>query len=358
MKEVLNVVDWTKSMEQSFEYHIVDPNTWTDKSQLHQVTSCTINRDSSADTLGSATINTTETIDECYVRIYLITIQNGVREKHPLGTFLVQTSPLSFNGRTKQVSMDAYTPLIELKENKPPIGYSLLKNEPIMDTAYQLCVENLRAPVVRATSSETLYSDFVADPSEYWMTFLRDLIGNAKFKFDLDEMGRVLFAPSQSTASLQPVWTYNDDNSSILYPEIEEEHDLYGIPNVVEVLYSTGEDEYFVRVVNDDPNSSTSTVARGREILHRVENPSNLGDATERQVKEYAERTLSELSTLEYTITYTHGYNPVRVGDGVRLNYTKAGINDVKAKVIHQSIKCEAGCPITEKAVYTKKLWR
>lgn len=26
--------DWTKSMEQTFEYYVVDPGTWCDKSQI------------------------------------------------------------------------------------------------------------------------------------------------------------------------------------------------------------------------------------------------------------------------------------------------------------------------------------
>ena len=63
------------------------------------------------------------------------------------------------------------------------------------------------------------------------------------------------------------------------------------------------------------------------------------------------------MSSLEYTITYKHGYCPVRLGDCVRLNYTKAGIYNVKAKVISQNIECEAGCPVTEKAVFTMELW-
>ena len=81
------------------------------------------------------------------------------------------------------------------------------------------------------------------------------------------------------------------------------------------------------------------------------------GDPTKNQIQEYAERLLRELSTLEYTISYTHGYCPVRIGDCVRLNYTKAELIGVKAKVISQSIKCESGCQVTEKAVFTKKLW-
>lgn len=349
--------DWTKSMEQTFEYYTVDSGTWKDTKMLDNVKSSTIDRDSESDTLGSASISITNSVGECYIRIYLITIQNGVREKFPLGTFLVQTPSSSFDGKIRNVTMDAYTSLIELKENPPPLGYSLFKDENIMDIAYRLCRENMRAPVVPATSDAKLFYDFVSETNDTWITFISDLIANAKYEFMLDEMGRVLFAPKQDTAALQPVWTYDDDNSSILYPDFSMDHDIYGIPNVVEVIYSNGRDTYYARAVNDDVNNPLSTVNRGREILHRVNDPDMIGDPTQNQITEYANQLLKELSTVEYRITYTHAYCPVRVGDCVRLNYKRAGFSDIKAKVISQSIKCEPGCPVTEKAVFTSKLW-
>ena len=349
--------DWTSSMQQTFEYYIVDPDSWKDTKLLTNVKSCSLTRDTDSETLGSASIDITESVGECYIRAYLITIQNGVKEKHPLGTFLVQTPSSSFNGKIRDVIMDAYTPLLELKENRPPLGYSITKDENIMDIAYRLTREGVRAPVVETRSSSKLYYDFVADPSDTWLSFLIDLIANAKYTFDMDEMGRILFSPKQDTVSLQPVWTFDDGNSSILYPDLNMDHDLYGIPNIVEVVYSSGDDTYYAKVVNDDPNSPTSTVSRGREIVHRVTDPTVIGDPTQNQIQEYAESLLRELSSLEYSITYTHGYCPVRVGDCVRLNYERAGITDVKAKIVSQTIACTPGCPVTEKAVFTTKLW-
>ena len=352
------MIDWTKSMQRTFEYYIVDPNTWIDVKQLKNVKTCTISRESDTDTLGSATIDVTESVGESYVRIYLIAIQNGVTEKHPLGTFIVQTPNSNFNGKVRSVSMDAYTPLLELKEKQPPIGYSIPEDANIMENAFLIVRDVVRAPVVQAVCSETLTGNFVSNTNDTWITFIRDLISNAKYELTLDEMGRILFNPKQDIASLQPVWTYNDDNSSILYPEIDMDHDLFGIPNVVEVIYSSGKDYYYVKVVNDDPNSPTSTIRRGREIPYRETNPSLTGRPTEMQLQEYATNLLKTLSSVEYTVTYTHGYCPVRVGDCVRLNYVDAGIKDVKAKVISQSIKCTSSCEVTEKAVFTTKLWR
>ncbi len=253
---------------------------------------------------------------------------------------------------------DGYTPLIELKENPPPLGYYVPKDDNVMAQGYRLANEHARAPVVKAESDVKVFRDFVANTDDTWITFISDLIANAKFYFDLDEMGRILFAPKQDTASLQPVWTFDDSNSSILYPELTYEQDLYGIPNVVEVNYADDHDKYFARVVNDDENSIISTVNRGREILHRVNNPEFSGIPTQAMVDEYAQRLLRELSTVQSTVTYTHGYCPVRIGDCVRLNYERAGMTDIKARVIRQSIKCEQGCPVSETAVFTKKLWR
>lgn len=351
------MIDWLSSMQQTFEFYTVNPSTWGDERLIDTVKTCTINRDEEEDTLGSATLDCTEALGECYVRIYLIVIQNGRRYKKALGTVLVQTPSVAFDGKIKSISMDAYTPLLELKEKLPPFGYTVLKGENIMNTASRLCRENMRAPVVAGESGITLFNDFVSDISEDWLSFLTDFIAYAKFHFSLDEMGRILFAPKQEVASLQPVWTYDDTNSSILYSDVTVDRDLYGIPNVVEVIYSTDTSYYYSRVVNDDPNSPISTVNRGREIMHRTSNPELPGEPTQAQIDKYAEQLLRDLSSLEYTLSYTHGYCPVRIGDCVRLNYARAGLENIKAKVIRQSIKCEPGCPVTDTAVFTTKLW-
>ena len=99
--------DWLSSMQQSYEYYVVDPKTWKDVRLLDNVKKCTITRDSEADTLGSATIDIAESLGECYIRVYLVTNQNGLKEKWPLGTFLVQTPSSTFNGKVRDVSMEA-----------------------------------------------------------------------------------------------------------------------------------------------------------------------------------------------------------------------------------------------------------
>lgn len=351
--------DWTKPMQQSYEFYTVDPNTWKDIKPLKCVKSCTINRDSEVETLGSATFELTEVITESYIRVYLITIQNGVKEKHPLGTFLAQTPSSDFDGKVLNASVDAYTPLIELKEKQPPIGYFVELNKDTLTQAGKLSADYARAPVVSVSNDiSKTKGNFVADTDDTWLSFISDMLANEKYKFDLDEKGQILFKPNQELKTLQHVWTYTDNNSSILQPELTIDQDIYGIPNVVEVVYSNGTTTYYSRVTNTDKNSIISIPNRGREIVHRVTDPNLVGVSSQKEVDEYANQVLSELSTIEATASYTHGYCPVRLGDCVRLDYTRAKIRNVKAKVISQSIECKPGCPVKEKAVFITKLWR
>lgn len=352
------MIDWTKSMQQTYEYYIVDPLTWKDLSPIDNIESSTVNRDSSNATLGSATIDCSKALDECYVRIYLVVNQDGNVKKEALGTFMVQTPAIGFDGKKNKISLDAYTPLIELKETNPPLGYSLLEDTPIMDTAYRLLRENMRAPVIAAKDTEKLHSDFVSNVDDNWLTFTTDLISNAKYGFSLDGLGRVMFEKEQDMASLQPVWTFTDGKNSIMYPDITDSRDLYDVPNVVEVYYSTSFRNMFSRIVNDDPNSPVSTVNRGREKIHRVTNPSLSFNPTQEYLDKYATQLLRNLSCLEHKINFSHGYCPVRLGDCVTINYERAGLNNVHAKIISQSIKCTTGCPVEATALYTTKLWR
>ena len=103
--------------------------------------------------------------------------------------------------------------------------------------------------------------------------------------------------------------------------------------------------------------SPTSIVNRGRKIVYRITDPGLPGIPTQEQIDDYAKDVLSEASSLEYTITFTHGYYPCRPGDCVRLNYKRAGLQDIKAKIISQNITCDSGVKVKTTAVFTKKLW-
>lgn len=351
-------IDWTRSMQQTFEFYIVDPKTWRNKTRITTVISCSITRDMSSELLESASIECEATLDECYVRIYMVCFQDGFKESIPLGTFLVQTPSSAYDGRVQKNTLEAYSPLIELKDARPEYGYALMKGDNVMEMAHSLAREHLRAPVVSMTDDTTLQSNFISDfDNDTWLSFLTDLIAVAKYSFSEDEMGNIMFAPSQKLAAMRPRWIFNDDNSSIIMPDVSFEQDLYGVPNVVEVLCSSDTNFKIARAVNDDPTSSISTVSRGREVVYRESNPSGLVNPTQAQIDQYARDVLESQSSFQCTVSFKHGYCGVRVGDCVLLNYERAGLYNIKAMITSQTIDCKTGCIVNAKAVYTKRLW-
>jgi len=350
-------IDWTSSMIQTYEYYKVDPSTWEDDEKLECVLSSSLTFDAESSTLGSASFEMSEFVKECYIRTYLVAIQNGEQDRIALGTFLAQTPGDSYDGKIHKYSLDGDSPIKELSETMPEIGYYLRKKSTVMYYAYRLIREKCRAPIVYDSSDKRLDDAFVSNTDDTWLTYISDLIAIDNKHLEIDGVGKIMFAPTQELDSLIPMWTYNDDNSSILYPSISIDRDIYDIPNVVEVIASTSKGYIYATAENNDISSEISIRNRGRRIMYRDTNPSLSSVATQAEVNEYAKSLLKQKSSIEFRISYTHGYCPVRVNDCVLINYEKAGIINVKAKVVSQTITCGTGCSVEETAVFTKSLW-
>ena len=83
------MTDWLSSMQQTFEYYTVDPGTWKDDKKLDNVKSCTISRDLGTETLGSATIEVTESDDsEKDAEIERLKADNEMLKKKYIDRFL------------------------------------------------------------------------------------------------------------------------------------------------------------------------------------------------------------------------------------------------------------------------------
>lgn len=344
------MTDWTRTMVQSYEFWLVNRDSWADSEQLHNITSATVVRDVSEETLGHAMLNTSAMLGEEYVRIYLVA--DGVREC--LGTYLVQTPKSSFDGKVETVSIDCYSPLLELSGDMPPFGFYVAEGANIATTIYNLVSEYAHAPMVYTPADKVLAEPFVADPTETWLSFLSALAARLNMEFALEPTGRIYLSPMRDTASMQPTYTFTDDNSSILLPDLSDDNDLYGIPNVCEVIYSTKSSVMVGRAVNADPSSPISTVSRGRRVLYRDTSPA-LDDPSQEDVDAYAAQLLRDKSVREHTIAFSHGYCPVKLGDCVFLDYRRAGIR-TKARITSQSIECATGCTVTATAVFTESM--
>ena len=87
--------------------------------------------------------------------------------------------------------------------------------------------------------------------------------------------------------------------------------------------------------------------------LYRETSP-DLEDPTQEDVQAYADSLLTDLSTVDHEVTYTHGYVPaVKVGTCVELDLRRAKVR-ARAVVASQRIVCGTGCQVEERAVWTE----
>lgn len=369
--ELEDDVDWTASMRQTYEYYTVDPNTWMDIRRVDSIMSSSINRDSKSETYGSSSLETTELLDECYIRTYMVVKQNGKEFKVPLGTYLYTTAADTFDGAVHRYSMTGYTPLIELTEKPVPIGYwikGLNGRVPgfspvnVITRIGDIINENSRCRITMYENvSSMLANDYVAAPTENWLDIVKALLTaayNAQYAITIDPMGTVKLINIDDIEKTTVKYVFDDGNSSILLANISAQTEYFGIPNVIELIYNGKKANFRSVARNDDPASIVSTVRRGREVIKRVIMSNTVSSETQEAIDARALELLENASTVEKTIAYSHGYCDVAVGDCVILNYKAANLTNIRAKVISQSISCVPGCTVDETAVYTEKLWR
>ena len=257
------------------------------------------------------------------------------------------------DGKVAERPLDLSTPLAELADDYPPSGYTVRAGSDAVK-ALEYIHSRGHVKVVHSTASLTVPKDITANDSDSWLTLGTAVLDAVGMERSLDPYGYVSFVPVRDAGALAPSYTYADDFISILMPEAELTCDWRVVPNVVEVLVSNTSSMFKVQCVNSDSDSAVSTTTRGRRVLHREVNPE--GVATREQAEAFAKSKLRELSCNERTITYTHGYCPTKLLDGVRFAYRVHGL-DCNLKVIRQVIRCRTDLEVEETGSYAEVLW-
>lgn len=200
-------------------------------------------------------------------------------------------------------------------------------------------------------------------PSDTWLdaiTAMLKAVYNEQFTIGVNRDGSIYFRKYETIDEIAPVFVYTDDNASILLPTVNTSLDLYKIPNVIELIYSGEGGTYRSIAKNEDESSVVSISQRKREIRKRVilnRVPRTADSIDQAYFDNYARDLLEQVSTISQEISFSHGYCGTKVGDVVLINYTRAGLNNVKGRIISQTINCVPGCTVDETIVYTKKLW-
>lgn len=350
--------DWTRGYRQSFEFYRVDPATWLDAAPLTMVRSCKVTRSLSASLPESASFEMDDRIGgEAYIRVYMEceSFSTGDKARECIGTFLVPRPDADMDGKTIGYSCDGYSPLKELDDDMPPVGYSTAAGADPVAEACRLASEHSRLAVSAASSGVRLSEPVTANDSDSWLDYIRALAAKGGHRIAQDARGRMLFVPERDVTSLRPSWTYRDDGRSIMLPDVSDEWDMGGACNRVEVTYTSDGSSMVGTAENDDGDSELSLPARGRTVLERAK--SDLDSPTQEQLDAEALSKLKESSSIKRTISFRHAYTPTRPGDCVAIDYRRHAFA-VRGRVSKQELACNTGLTVDEEITTTEVLFR
>jgi hypothetical protein len=258
-----------------------------------------------------------------------VQMRDGGWISFPLGIFLLSTPTRSDEDGIVMREIEAYDGLVVLDDDKFTERFFIAGG-----TKYTQAVEDLlrSAGVRKFNVSDASYTvgqsgiEFKVGTSKLQaVNSLLSAINYTPIWVDAD--GNYTSYPYVSPSNRASEYTYEDNDISIIYNGMEEELDLFSVSNVWVVTQSNPEKEPLVSsLINDDPDSQTSTVNLGRNIVDFRE----VEDIADQETLDaYTERIAFEASQLFGKLKFKTALMPFHeYSDVLEVRYSPLEIND------------------------------
>lgn len=328
-------MNWNRGYSAIYYASFIDPATWRDIERF-EITGGSISRQGS-ELMESADLDCVNyNQGERWVRVWMDTLQRGSSGHNALFTGLACCPSEDIEGFRVNTQVQLYSVLKPADDVLLPRGWYAPAG-----ISGGLLIRDLLsvspAPVIIDGTAPCLAQAIVAEDSESRLTMAHKILDAIGWRLRINGMGEIHICEKATEVSARFDTLENDS----IEPKITKKRDWFSCPNVFRAIA----DDLSATVRDDDPNSSLSTVSRGREIW-KEETDCNLAEGE--NIAEYATRRLKEEQTIEMSVSYDRRYRPdVLVSDLVYLNYPKQGITGIFL-VSSQSIELGAGCPTSE----------
>jgi hypothetical protein len=321
----------------SFRYELLDAgNKFID--HLPNVESATVEQNWLADIKRTARFRVREIggIDylsdrfKPYVRLHLPPHGEYDYVEWPQGVFLLE-SPKRNDDEQNRVTRDVigYDPLLVYSGDSVTTRYGLAAGVNVISAVNALLGSVTK---VVTPSTKTLPTAKEWEPGTSKLRIINDLLDILNYdslSFDVD--GRAVVQPYETPSKRGSQYTYATNESGLIVPGVEQELDLFGVPNQWTLIVSDPDREPITATyTNNDPGSPTSVPRRGRTISDpRLEQ--DAVDLATLQAK--AARLAFEASQIYESITFSTAMMPIHSGNDVyRLRYDPLAINALYAE--------------------------
>jgi hypothetical protein len=165
------------------------------------------------------------------------------------------------------------------------------------------------------------------EPGTPKLTIINELLGAVNYEsLSFDETGRAIVVPYVSPQDRPSEYIYADDHDGLVVPGVDQELDLFSIPNRWTLVVSDPDRAVLTATyTNTDPSSPTSTIRRQRTIVDfRTEQDAANQAALDAKVA----RLAFEASQVYEAIDFKTGMFPIHSGNDVyRIEYDPLAIN-------------------------------
>ncbi|MGG1571588.1 hypothetical protein [Fictibacillus sp. NRS-1165] len=266
-------------------------------------------------TVNNAELNTASVMEDRPDSESHYEFEEGRWIEFPLGIFLLSTPVRKEVNQEVYREVDAYDGLVVLEEDKFSDRYTIKAGSGY----YSVMVDILSSAGIKKYnvefSDKVLPNDMEYEPGTSKRSVLNDLASQINFTpFWVDEYGYYTSSKYVSPQDKTPSYEYIDDlEMSVVFNGMEEELDLYSVPNVWTVVYSNidseGTNTTYLRSSyrNENPDSITSIPSRGRNIVDYRE-VENIAD--QESLDAYTERIAFEASQVYGKLQFTTAIMP------------------------------------------------
>ena len=265
----------------------------------------------------------------------------------PQGVFLLSTPKRNVDEQnviTREV--ECYDALKVFLDDKVDARYTVA-----VGANYTSVITTLLGSIPKsvAPSSKTLVAAKEWEPGTTKLKIINELLNAINYEsLSFDEDGVAIAQPYRDPTGRTEEYTYSANTDSLILPNVDEEIDLFDVPNKWTLVVSDPDRPALTSsYTNSDPASPTSTIRRQRTILDfRTEEDA----ADQATLDAKVQRLAFEASQVYQAIDFSTGMMPIHSGNDVyRLVYPALAVN---AKFSEQTwdMELRAGAPMKHRA--------
>lgn len=264
-----------------------------------------------------------------------------------LGIFLISSPTKTEEGKHVYREIEAYDKLLILQEDKVTERHTVKAGTRYYDAMVSLLQSAGVDKINIENNNKLINNDKEWEPGTEKLKILNDLASDMNFTpFWVDEFGYFRSSQYRSPQDSPTDYIYEDDDLSVTLPGMEEELDLFDLPNVFHVVVANPdtEEEFISMVENNNPDHPRSIPRLGRRVV-RFEEKDDIAD--QESLDGYVERLASEASQVYGKVKFSTAIMPFHSYSNVLVIRNKTLGIDHKYAETNWSMNLEPGADMS-----------